>query len=1327
MGHVFEQFGGLTFANEAEVSDKLVVPLFKDFLGYRENELLSERLQPSVVIYLNREIELDGINAKIKPDFMVALDGDPQQVVFSFDSKGPNENLDDHLHQLRAYCISVGKNLVAATNGTEFRVYNANDLVFQAIDLAAFDLQFSELRKLLHREVAHIPLAERIRSLDLNKALGHSVQAIENEQRRRIAVENSDFISYLDIVVNSPDESTLPPFISEAYQIPLKSFPSQELYMFLLPRTELDLKVDEPRTYNHIIQEIPKSSMLIIGESGIGKTSLLTQIAREYAGSCLRYDSTLIPVLVKLGQYTSANNLKVLISNQLGRGNVSVVELEVVNLLRQGRLVLLLDAFDEVIDGYLHDLQQEIENLIRDFHCAFVITTRHFRVPQLSLTTKYELQPLAPQKIRAFSKMYLGADYQGFLNELTRKGLGTVASNTLLLTLLILLYLNSQELPRSRIQIIHAIVKQLEKWAESKVIQRFQHVLPWKIKLDFLSELAFLSFSKGDSYTLGSDDADETLASKLKELEASRKVPLGMQITAVYQQLEDTGLIHHLQDSGVSFWHRALQEYLASFQILERVRLGQIRIGDLIKDPKWETIFPSVAYLTNQPDILILDLLSHNVFAAGGVIIECNLESGIAYEKTVECLKQRCESKQKPIRQLAVNLLRQIGGEYVGEKFRELLESEYLKENGEFEHVRKVALVEIARRKIPNAHDIVYAHLDWHSYTRLEWMSQEAHAGAAVIEALSWLDDKESQQHIVDRWMKKKDFPTQEACRDALIRIANRGTLDADVKRTLLEGFISEPTENGRLPNVVPVDGEKIEIDYWGMQAVFIALHNVDLALQLIPALISVKDKSPQSNCIIEILKTFNEPEIVEALIQQTKLLKNNLVVCARFLDILSEIEAEIPIEVFLDFAQDEIPAASKAYAIRGLGRFAFDRIESTVLAAIHPPSYEKLLETINEYLIGQVLQVHQDAEVIRILTEFASLPSLTSDACVYLQKLLTKRINASELLRQLMGVNTLPDIEWSILTNRQYISSQVLQQAISHLISPLPYEHLLIIEPCDYCRVQDEIFRVLGKYKQIALLAKTENQPLLLYNISSETLFQIIRRDKVFEMESFISSFIDRKVDVHGVQVKRMVIEAAWVLAALGNIEKTQKIVDQTMEGIDPSSTHGDDWVLGDILKGIHMLPPDYALARIQKVWLNMKWDESKLLPHHCIEALESLGNKQALDMLAQIVQETLGQAEYRSEPERALRAIQQISPVGREDWLIALLQQDPQDRQGIVHRVIDMLGMTGSLQALPVLQQYLENHPSERIRLFAFWAIHNIYKSREQAWYDGQEAGCL
>jgi hypothetical protein len=163
-------------------------------------------------------------------------------------------------------------------------------------------------------------------------------------------------------------------------------------------------------------------------------------------------------------------------------------------------------------------------------------------------------------------------------------------------------------------------------------------------------------------------------------------------------------------------------------QIAERIQSGEIHVGSVIKVPKWVWILPPVAHHAQDPEVLIGEMLPSNVFTAGMAIVECNLRSGAVYEKTIKCLKQKCESKQRAIRQLAISILRQIEGDYANRTFFELLESESLKENCEFDHIRKIVLVEVARRKIPNARDIIYTHLNWCSSTNLDWVFEESHA-----------------------------------------------------------------------------------------------------------------------------------------------------------------------------------------------------------------------------------------------------------------------------------------------------------------------------------------------------------------------------------------------------------------------------------------------------------------------------------------------------------------------------------------------------------------------------------------------------------------------
>lgn len=1326
MGHIFDRFGSYIFNNEAQVSNNFVIPLFKEFLGYRDIEILPEQLFPTVNIPRNRKKVINGEEVKIKPDFVVAVNGDNNQIIFSFDSKGPNEKLGNHINQLLAYSISLGTNLVGTTNGKEFRLYYGNDLIFQSINIESLDLQFHELKKILHSDVAHLTYTERIQSLDSNKALGHSEIETANEQRRKIAVRNSDFSAYLNEIVNSAEQVGFPPAILDAFNTKLQQFSPELVYTFQKFETGINLKPNESKSFTQIIREIAQSSLLIIGESGIGKSSLLLHISRQFAEGCLRNDIDTIPVIIKLNQYTNTHRLTELIASLLLSKSASIMESEVITLISQGRLILLLDAYDEVFDTNLINLQQDIENLI-DRGAKIVITTRHFRLPQLSNISKYEISPLTTQKISTFAENYLGKSSKDFLNELIRKNLRNVASNTLTLTLLILLYSTDHNLPNSRGKVIDAIVSQLRKWAESKP-KRFKNAIPWEIKQGILSELAFVTFVEGDSYTLESIKTEVTIANKIDDLASKHLVTQDLVISDIYDQLADTGLIYILS-RGVSFWHRAFQEYLVSFAIAEKIQSGEIQISEIIKQSKWEAILPSAVSRCSYPDPLINELLSINIFTAAKAIIESNIQNDTAYKSTIECLKQKCLSPQRAIRQYSVNLLKQIDGDYVGDKFKELLEITGTDNNINIEHIQKIALVEIARRRLPESREIVYSHLNWKSYSSFEWINEETHAGATVVEALSWFTDEESQQIIIDRWMGNIDFPMRDACKDALIKISSHSSLYPSVITTMLNWFLNQNTNDHKSINETSIgENPKENVDYWGMMEVFIAAHDISSAISLIPVLIFSDDKDQdfQLHCAINILKSFYEPEIIGILIHNIEQNRDNLIICARFLDVLSEMKGKVPIQIFWDFAQEEIPSDAKAYAIRGLEREPFERTKDIVLRALHPPSPEKLIEIRNEYLEKQILNHYSNEEIIALMNEFLNISDLEDNTRILFHELLTTAEDGADFVHKLIHTEIPDNVKWGLYKNSGLLNENLLGKLLIEVSEKLPYEFSLITDPCNYACLQNEVFKLLFRTGNILLLNEIDNRPVYFFNTTAETLFEIVQTEKIFELEPLILSFIEKESYSGREHDQRTIIQAAYVLASLGNLEKARHVIDNMMRFVDFSisaSKDRGDWILGDILPGIHLMSPDYAFDIIDKIWTKVKNMNSILLRSKCIEALERIGTREALDRIARIYEEVEGNQQFRLEPERALRAIQFVSPSGRDKWLIDLLQKKVEDRM-IPIRAMIMLGMNGNEQAIPIIQDYLSNSKDERIKYYAFWAIHNIYKANNEVWYNGEES---
>jgi len=319
MGRIFDRFGHLKFHNEAEVSQNFLIPLLTEFLGYHRDEILPEHLVPAFEIpqNLERSVSSGLLPAKAKPDYVVTING--QDRVLICDSKGPKESLDDYLHQLLAYCIALRTNLLLTTNGTELRVYSANSPVFKSATVDDLDLTFSELYKLLNRtDAAKHTDVERIQTLDLPRSLNKDSEVLRTEHHRRVAIALSDFAQYLDAVCQTSATLELPVPIRSALESDLRHFPAEELYCFPeYDRGDLRLEKRRPLSYRTILQETPNTPILLIGESGIGKTSLLQQFLFDQAKKCLEYSSDVVPVLVKLGQFSQSRSVPDLIFDAL--------------------------------------------------------------------------------------------------------------------------------------------------------------------------------------------------------------------------------------------------------------------------------------------------------------------------------------------------------------------------------------------------------------------------------------------------------------------------------------------------------------------------------------------------------------------------------------------------------------------------------------------------------------------------------------------------------------------------------------------------------------------------------------------------------------------------------------------------------------------------------------------------------------------------------------------------------------------------------------------------------------------------------------------------
>ncbi|MFH0924407.1 MAG: hypothetical protein V1872_02040 [bacterium] len=190
MEKIYDQFNNIEYRNEADVSLNFVIPLLTQYLSYHSDEILPEVRFPvkDIIRGVTRNKKASK-KLNVKPDYIICIDGNTDAVKFILDSKGPKEDIDndDHLGQLKSYAVAVGVNILVITNGTNLKIYDVNNLIFESKGIEDLDLKFTEFEKLLSRESQSLKdHFELLRNVDLDKTLGKSSKKkIEEVKKKR--------------------------------------------------------------------------------------------------------------------------------------------------------------------------------------------------------------------------------------------------------------------------------------------------------------------------------------------------------------------------------------------------------------------------------------------------------------------------------------------------------------------------------------------------------------------------------------------------------------------------------------------------------------------------------------------------------------------------------------------------------------------------------------------------------------------------------------------------------------------------------------------------------------------------------------------------------------------------------------------------------------------------------------------------------------------------------------------------------------------------------------------------------------------------------------
>ncbi|WP_260428356.1 NACHT domain-containing protein, partial [Micromonospora globispora] len=163
---------------------------------------------------------------------------------------------------------------------------------------------------------------------------------------------------------------------------------------------------------------------LVLGDFGRGKTFALREVARRLPTAA----PDLIPILVELRALDKAHSVDGLVAAHLANHGEQVIDLKAFRyMLRQGRIVLLFDGFDELVARVTYDRAADhLETLLQaaEGNAKIVVSSRtqHFKTNSQVLTALGErvgllphrrvlaIEDFTPGQIEAFLRNRYGGD-----------------------------------------------------------------------------------------------------------------------------------------------------------------------------------------------------------------------------------------------------------------------------------------------------------------------------------------------------------------------------------------------------------------------------------------------------------------------------------------------------------------------------------------------------------------------------------------------------------------------------------------------------------------------------------------------------------------------------------------------------------------------------------------------------------------------------------------------------------------------------------------------------------------------------------------------------
>ena len=389
-------------------------------------------------------------------------------------------------------------------------------------------------------------------------------------------------------------------------------------------RSRLVLRPDERKDGTEIAND--KQYLMLLGGPGVGKSTFLRKVGLEaLKGKEGNFAHKCIPVFLELKRFTADHiDIEALIAKEFEICGYPYPEETTKEALESGKLLILFDGLDEVPTANVAKVIRKIEDFVDQYSknrfiasCRIAAYTGGFKQ-----FTEVEMADFDDAQIEAYIKNWFDSTPDRYRHQLdeevktadqcwkalnAREHYATkeLARNPLLLTLLCMVYDNSQNFPRNRADLYEkALNIFLEEWAAEKRVRQEDSISQY---LDVAAEKRMLSEIAAKNF-----DANYLFFSKtelIKQIqefgEGNINTPSTFNAPKILETiLVDQGLFVERVSGSYSFSHLTFQEYLTANYIKEAGSIQRL-VTNYLHDYRWREVFLLTAGLMHTANDLL--------------------------------------------------------------------------------------------------------------------------------------------------------------------------------------------------------------------------------------------------------------------------------------------------------------------------------------------------------------------------------------------------------------------------------------------------------------------------------------------------------------------------------------------------------------------------------------------------------------------------------------------------------------------------------------------------------------------------------------------------